>query len=73
MLYFGLGVVGACPYGDMAPYSTAENLISIFGQLWVRVLWALILAEIVSYIGSLHKALADHNHRNTDVLSWMEQ
>ena len=73
MIYFGLGVCGCCPYGDMAPYSTGENIISILGQLWVRIMWALIMAEIVSFVGSMHNAMANHNYRKTNVLRWMRQ
>lgn len=61
MFYFGIGLCGACPYGDMIPYTPTEEIFDIIGQAWVRLMWAVIIAECVSYVGSLHEAKAQHD------------
>jgi hypothetical protein len=41
--------------------------------MWVRILWAWIISEVSSYVGSLYDANARHVSQRDKTVRWMEQ
>jgi hypothetical protein len=56
MWYLAMGLLGCNSYGDMIPLTPAEEIWDVFCQTWARVIWAFIMAECASFVGSLHEA-----------------
>ena len=73
MFYFGIGLCGACPYGDMIPMTPNELGFDLIAQIWVRFMWAFIIAECCSAVGALHDAKASQVQKRDQIVSWMRQ
>jgi hypothetical protein len=58
MAYLGACIQGASIYGDMVPLTPLEEIWDLLAQVLCRVLWAFIIAECASYLGSLYEARA---------------
>lgn len=72
MFYFGIGLCGACPYGDMIPMTPNELLFDLFAQIWVRFIWAFIIAECASFVGALHDTKALQIMKRDQIITWMK-
>lgn len=72
-LYIGIGIQGASPYGDIIPLTPGEEIFAVIILIWVRILWAWIISEVSSYVGSLYDASARHVSRRDKTVRWMEQ
>ena len=72
-LYIGIGIQGASPYGDIIPLTPSEEIFAAVVLIWVRILWAWIISECSSYVGSQFDAQARHVSRRDNTLRWMQQ
>jgi len=59
MFYLAFGLIGCNSYGDMVPLTPAEMIWDVALQVWARIIWAFIIAECGSFVGSLYEAKAE--------------
>jgi len=76
-LYFNMLVLCVCfmgsiMYGDIIPFTLAEETLSIIQMILGRVFIAFLFAEISSYVQQQYSAYDDHSHSKNMVLKWMQ-
>jgi Ion channel len=66
-LYFNYIILSVCfmgsiMYGDIIPFTLAEEVVSIFEMLIGRVFIAFLFAEVANYVSQQYSAYDDHTH-----------
>lgn len=72
MFYLGACLQGATIYGDMVPLTPEEEVFDLVAQVLCRVMWAFIIAECASYLGSLYDAKCSQIQKIEKVTDWMK-
>lgn len=49
-MYFGSCLLGAVMYGDMIPYTIAEEIVCIINMFFAKLFIAFIFAEAANYL-----------------------
>ena len=64
--------MGSIMYGDIIPFTIAEETISLVQMLLGRVFISFMFAEIASYVSSQYSAYNNHMKKRNQVMKWVE-
>jgi cyclic nucleotide gated channel len=64
--------MGSIVYGDIIPFTLAEESISIIEMLIGRVFMSFLFAEVAGYVSQQYSAYDDHVHQQGIVMKWTQ-
>jgi len=65
--------MGSIVYGDIIPFTMAEQIYSMIAMFVGKILLSFLFAEISSYIAQMHSTYSNHIALRKRVIRWTDK